>query len=60
VAFGLGLPELVVIGLVVVLLFGGSAFKKVGSGLGQAIREWRKTTGDVEGDVREINRELKK
>ena len=59
-AFGMGLPELVVIGLVIVLLFGGTAFKKFGSGLGQAIREWRKTTGEAQDDVREINRELKK
>lgn len=58
--FGLGLQELIVIGLLIVLLFGGKAFKGFGTGLGQTIREWRKTTGDVEGDVREINRELKK
>ena len=40
--FGIGMPELVVIFLVVLLLFGGSRLVDVAKGLGGAVREFKK------------------
>jgi len=49
--FGLGLPELVVIFLVVLLLFGGKALPDIAKGLGQAIRMFKKEVKDVQGGL---------
>ena len=44
---GLRMPELLVIGFVVVLLFGGSKLPALGQGLGQGIRSFKKAlSGD--------------
>lgn len=40
--FGLGMPELVIILVVVLLLFGASRLPEIGSGLGRAIRGFKK------------------
>jgi sec-independent protein translocase protein TatA len=39
--FGLGLPELLVIMVIILLLFGASRLGDIGSGLGKAIRGFR-------------------
>ena len=38
----IGLPELLVIFLIVLLLFGGSRIKDIGRSLGEGIREFKK------------------
>ena len=40
--FGIGLPELLVIFLVCLLLFGASRLPEIGRGLGEGIREFKK------------------
>jgi sec-independent protein translocase protein TatA len=42
----LGVPELLVILLIVVLIFGVGKLPEVGSSLGRAIREFREATGE--------------
>lgn len=39
--FGIGTNELLIIGGVIVLLFGGSKLSQLGKGLGEGIREFR-------------------
>ena len=39
---GLWMPELLVVGLIVVLLFGTKKLPELGAGLGQAIRDFKK------------------
>jgi sec-independent protein translocase protein TatA len=39
--FGLGLPELVIILVIIILIFGASRLGDIGSGLGKAIRGFR-------------------
>ena len=44
--FGLGVPELVIILVIVVLLFGAGKLPQIGSGLGEGIRNFRKSMKD--------------
>ena len=46
--FGLGLPELLIIGLLILLFFGAKRLPDIGSGLGKTVKE-----------VRHIKKELK-
>lgn len=41
--FGLGIPELVIILVIVVVLFGAGRLPQIGSGLGEGIRNFRKS-----------------
>ena len=41
--FGLGVPELLIILVIVVLLFGAGKLPPIGSGLGEGIRNFRKS-----------------
>jgi len=49
--FGLGLPELVVILVVALLVFGPRKLPELGKSLGQTIREFRKATSNVAKEV---------
>ncbi|MFY0643858.1 MAG: twin-arginine translocase TatA/TatE family subunit [Bacteroidia bacterium] len=51
--FGLGAPEIVVIVLVVLLLFGGRKIPELMKGLGQGIREFNKAKTDVKEQIKE-------
>jgi sec-independent protein translocase protein TatA len=50
--FGLGVPELMVILVIALVIFGPSKLPQIGSGLGKAIRDFKKgvTGGDAEED----------
>jgi sec-independent protein translocase protein TatA len=43
--FGLRMPELLIIGFIVVLLFGASKLPALGQGLGEGIRGFKKAFG---------------
>ncbi len=52
----LGLPELITIGIVAVLLFGGRRIGQLGAGVGEAIREFKK----AHREMSEAEKELRK
>ena len=49
--FGLGMPELVIIFLVILLLFGGNRLVDIAKGLGKSIKEFKKSVSDENKDV---------
>lgn len=44
--FGLGTTELVVILVIVIILFGANRLPEIGRGIGQAIRNFKKSTSE--------------
>jgi len=57
--FGLGVPELMVILVIALVIFGPSKLPQIGSGLGKAIRDFKKGVTGGEDDEAE-NKEAKK
>ncbi len=57
----LGTPELLMIMLVILLLFGSKRLPELARGIGKGIRQFRKAMDDVkdEIDLSDIDRELK-
>lgn len=56
--FGLGVPELMVILVIALVIFGPSKLPQIGSGLGKAIRDFKK--GVSNSDDEEAAKETKK
>jgi sec-independent protein translocase protein TatA len=56
--FGLGLQELLVILVIALVIFGPSKLPQIGSGLGKAIRDFKK--GVTSDDNEEAGKEAKK
>jgi len=48
--FGLGGPELMIILVIILLLFGGAKLPSLAKGLGQSVREFKKASKDDSDD----------
>lgn len=51
---GLGGPEVLVIAVIALLLFGSKRMPEIGRGVGRAIREFKRATSGVEENIREV------
>ncbi len=51
--FGIGLPELLIIFLVCLLLFGANRLPEIGRSLGEGIREFKKSFKDGQSDSKD-------
>ena len=49
--FGLGTPEIILIALVFLVLFGTKKIPELMQGLGKGIREFKKVTSDLHQDI---------
>jgi sec-independent protein translocase protein TatA len=45
--FGLGVTELIIILVIVVVLFGAKKLPEIGSGIGEAIKNFKKSTSEL-------------
>ena len=46
--FGIGMPELIIILVIILIIFGAGKLPEIGGGMGKAIRNFRKATTDIE------------
>jgi sec-independent protein translocase protein TatA len=58
--FGLGGQELMVIGLIILVFFGGKKIPELMKGLGSGIREFNNAKNNIEAEVNENMKELDK
>lgn len=46
--FGIGMPELIIILVIIMIIFGAGKLPEIGSGIGRGIKNFRKATTDAE------------
>jgi len=56
--FGLGTTELVLILCIVIIIFGASKLPALGSGVGKAIKNFKKATSEAENGITSIKDDL--
>jgi len=44
--FGIGMPELIIILIIILIIFGAGKLPEIGSGIGKGIRNFKKATHD--------------
>lgn len=52
--FGIGMPELVVILVIVLIVFGAGKLPEIGAGIGNAIKNFKKATTDEHSEQGKI------
>jgi len=62
--FGIGMPELIIILVIIMIIFGAGRLPEIGSGIGKGIKNFRKATSgkdeiDVTPNSEEENKEIK-
>ena len=53
--FGLGMPELIVILVIIVIVFGAGKLPELGAGLGKGIKNFKEATRGDDGEPKEID-----
>jgi sec-independent protein translocase protein TatA len=54
--FGLGMPEMIVILVIVLIIFGAGKLPQIGDGMGKAIRNFRSATREKEVKEKDPNK----
>ena len=49
--FGIGMPELIIILIIVLLIFGASRLPQIGSGIGKGIKNFKKATQESHEEI---------
>ena len=56
----IGIGELVVIFLIILLLFGTKRLPEIGSALGKAVKEFKRSVKEIQGEVEESSQDEQK
>jgi len=54
---GLGMPELIVILVIILIIFGAGKLPEIGSGIGKSIKNFKKATRETEVSEKEPEKE---
>ncbi len=57
--FGIGTTELIIILVIILIIFGVGKLPSIGTGIGQAIKNFKKATTDTDTDTAAHREELK-
>lgn len=49
--FGIGMPELIIILIIILIIFGAGKLPESGAGLGKSIANFRKTSKEIKDDL---------
>ena len=49
----IGMPEIIIIGLVIILLFGAKKLPEIAAAIGKAIREFKKAGKEIQDEVKD-------
>ena len=48
--FGIGMPELIIILVIILIIFGAGKLPEIGAGMGKAIKNFKSATNEVENN----------
>lgn len=49
--FGIGMPELIIILIIILIIFGAGKLPEIGSGIGKGIKNFKKATSDQPEEI---------
>ncbi len=49
--FGIGMPELIIILIIILIIFGAGKLPEIGSGIGKGIKNFKKATNDPPEEI---------
>ncbi len=52
----LGAPEIIIVLVIVLLLFGGKKLPELARGLGKGINEFKKASKEVENEIKDVDK----
>jgi len=58
--FGIGIPELIIILVIVLIIFGAGKLPEIGAGIGKGIKNFKKATTEDDSDPGKIEDKSKK
>ena len=58
--FGIGMPELIIILIIILIIFGAGKLPEIGSGIGKGIRNFKKATKEKTEEISPPEGEQKK
>ncbi|MCH8090303.1 MAG: twin-arginine translocase TatA/TatE family subunit [Chloroflexi bacterium] len=57
--FGIGLPELLIVLVIIIIIFGVGRLPEIGGALGKGLREFKKSSSEVDKVVKDLEKPLK-